>query len=290
MPTSRDEFSTAVKVALAKRAGYLCSNPDCRQLTIGAHYSQEKAAGIGEAAHISAAAERGPRFNSKLLPEERSAIKNGIWLCSSCATLIDKDELSFPERLLREWKGGVEAETKLKLRGGFKGTEPQLIQTPDKRPILEIDFTGASRGRASRNPSYKNPIKAHDQGFSYVEMNDQTIFHWVLHWRYQLVILNNSSYPAFNVKIDNLNHVPFDTFEQLPKINNIPALDKRELKVRYIDGFEGTSREAEEVQKGRYPASFDDRLLLKLTYYNEERKMFTTIVEFKMGKLFNKIQ
>jgi hypothetical protein len=40
---------------------------------------------VGEAAHISAAAPGGKRYDSSLTPEERRAPSNGIWLCELCA-------------------------------------------------------------------------------------------------------------------------------------------------------------------------------------------------------------
>jgi hypothetical protein len=38
---NRDNFRPATKELLAKRAGYLCSNPDCRRLTVGAAMGHE---------------------------------------------------------------------------------------------------------------------------------------------------------------------------------------------------------------------------------------------------------
>jgi hypothetical protein len=35
---------------------------------------------------------------------------NGIWLCQTCAKLVDNDAQRFPADLLREWKAGAEAE------------------------------------------------------------------------------------------------------------------------------------------------------------------------------------
>ncbi|MBR1266367.1 hypothetical protein JQ629_02485 [Bradyrhizobium sp. AUGA SZCCT0222] len=49
--------------------------------------------------------------------EERSDIKNAIWLCQTHAKLIDDDELSFPASLLREWKSTAEQIAALEARG-----------------------------------------------------------------------------------------------------------------------------------------------------------------------------
>jgi len=60
---------------------------------------------IGKAAHITAASENGPRYDSSLSPEQRKSINNGIFLCSNCADMIDKNNgLDFSTDLLKTWK------------------------------------------------------------------------------------------------------------------------------------------------------------------------------------------
>jgi len=106
----RDEFPEGVKRVLAERVGYRCSHPDCRALTSGPHTEPGKRVSVGVAAHITAAAEGGPRYDSNLTPEERKAPENGIWMCQTHGTLVDKDELRFQEPVLREWKTRAEDE------------------------------------------------------------------------------------------------------------------------------------------------------------------------------------
>lgn len=108
MNKNRDDFSQQVKDTLAKRAGYHCSNPDCRKPTIGAQEGGSKSINIGIAAHITAAAPGGPRYNSSMTPEERSSIDNGIWLCSNCSIMIDRDEHKYTVELLKNWKKDAE--------------------------------------------------------------------------------------------------------------------------------------------------------------------------------------
>jgi putative transposase len=67
----RDDFTQAVKEQLAKRAGARCSNPQCRRPTSGPQSQPTGAVNIGVAAHISAAAPQGPRYDPKLTAEER---------------------------------------------------------------------------------------------------------------------------------------------------------------------------------------------------------------------------
>jgi hypothetical protein len=77
----REDFKADVKELLAKRAGMKCSNPNCRRPTSGPQEDPNKALNIGVAAHISAASKRGPRYDSRISPQERRSEANGIWLC-----------------------------------------------------------------------------------------------------------------------------------------------------------------------------------------------------------------
>lgn len=105
----RDEFPAPVKEELAKRVAYLCSNPRCRQSTAGPRSAPSGTVNIGVAAHITAASEGGPRYDGALSRAERRAANNGIWLCQTCAKLIDSDLDRYPVMQLREWKSDAEA-------------------------------------------------------------------------------------------------------------------------------------------------------------------------------------
>jgi hypothetical protein len=111
MTKGRDDFDKPVMDALAKRAAYICSNPDCKALTIAPSTDDDtKFIYIGKAAHITAAAKRGPRFDPNISSEERKSINNGIFLCSNCADMIDKNKgIDFPVELLRKWKNDHES-------------------------------------------------------------------------------------------------------------------------------------------------------------------------------------
>ena len=101
---SRDDFSAEVKRTLAGRVGLRCSNPDCRAATGGPQSDPAGVVNIGVAAHITAAAAGGPRFDEKLSPEERASATNGIWLCQNCAKRIDNDVQRYPADLVQAWK------------------------------------------------------------------------------------------------------------------------------------------------------------------------------------------
>jgi hypothetical protein len=106
----RHEFPKPTVRLLAARVGYHCSNPDCRALTSGPDWTATKEVNVGEAAHITAAAPGGPRYDASLAEDQRRHYDNGIWLCGIHARQIDVDPDRFPVSLLREWKKEAEAE------------------------------------------------------------------------------------------------------------------------------------------------------------------------------------
>lgn len=88
-----NDFPESVKVELAKRVNYRCSICDVQ--TAGPKTGSDKAFTIGKAAHIKAAAPKGPRYDESQTPAERRSIKNGLWGCANCADIIDRDEVAY---------------------------------------------------------------------------------------------------------------------------------------------------------------------------------------------------
>jgi hypothetical protein len=106
--TARDEFPPATRQTVAQRVNYQCSRPGCRAATSGPQSDSRKALNVGVAAHITAAAKGGPRYDPNMTPAERSNIENAIWLCQTCAKLVDNDPARFGAVLLCEWKEKAE--------------------------------------------------------------------------------------------------------------------------------------------------------------------------------------
>ncbi len=115
----RDDFSAATIEVLAKRVGVRCSNPSCRRPTSGPRSDSVKVVNIGVAAHITAAAAGGPRYDATLSEGDRSHPDNGIWLCQNCAKLVDNDLQRFPVEQLHAWKGKSEAQALSALTGAL---------------------------------------------------------------------------------------------------------------------------------------------------------------------------
>lgn len=100
----RENFSSAVVVALRDRVNGFCSNPACGCGTTAPNAEPGRATRIGVAAHIAAASPRGPRYNEDLTIAERSGPENGIWLCQNCARKIDVNWKEYDVDLLLSWK------------------------------------------------------------------------------------------------------------------------------------------------------------------------------------------
>jgi hypothetical protein len=149
MDSNRNEFTNTTKDLLAKRAGQHCSNPYCKQVTSGPHTEDSKAVNVGQAAHIKGANPGSARYNPEMTPTERSEVTNGIWLCSKCATLIDRDEKRFTVDLLYSWKRNHEKEISLQLEG--HGLERGLLEFNLKS--FEIE-SPAARQIALDKPKY----------------------------------------------------------------------------------------------------------------------------------------
>ena len=142
----RDDFPSEVKRNLAARVGYTCSNPDCRALTTGPRDDGVKAVNLGVAAHITSAAEGGPRYNPNLTAEERSNIENGIWLCQNCAHYIDTDLARFTEPLIRAWKLAAEDRARYSLGKSVpSAAEPPLLE-------LHLEIEDIAQATYSRDP------------------------------------------------------------------------------------------------------------------------------------------
>lgn len=100
---SRDNFTQSAIAILYKRSGGKCCR--CGATTFGPVTNNlTKYRNIGQAAHIAAAAPGGPRYDPSMSPEERTSATNGLWLCSNCHDVIDRDVEEFTIQRLREIK------------------------------------------------------------------------------------------------------------------------------------------------------------------------------------------
>lgn len=275
---ARDDFKKVTIDVLPRRVGYLCSNPDCRKSTIGANDVPDKSTSIGIAAHITAASPGGPRYDETLTTEQRTHIDNAIWLCSNCATLIDKDENRYPVELLNEWKLQAEEESTEKLKGEKKTKKTEA-------PFLEADLIWKNGGRYNQGYSSNNPKEVID-GRTVYQVSNRPIIYWQIVWRFNFTIYNNSSFPAYNVSVESIGKEHFTHLDKIKKVNNIQPFQNIDLTAEYSLFFEGTGVEANEIMRHRIPEKIDD-LVLKLKYFDENRDEHFTLLKIVEGELVN---
>jgi hypothetical protein len=99
--------------------------------------AEDKSVNVGEAAHITAAAPGGKRYDASLTPQDRRAPGNGIWLCELCAKLIDTDEARFTVDVLRKWKKDAEERALLDIATAAPGTY--------RRPVVVVELDDEDR-------------------------------------------------------------------------------------------------------------------------------------------------
>lgn len=275
---NRDNFTKQTIDILAKRVGFICSNPGCKKHTVGPNKIEYKATLIGIAAHITAASPGGPRYDENLTIEQRKHISNGIWLCSNCATLIDKDENAFPTMLLQEWKYNAEME----MRNAIFGTLD--IEKPEQQnPFIEADLIQSSGFRANRGYSPRNIEKF---GGNVIPAGGKPIILWELNWRYSFVLHNNSNFPAYNIRIEETSNIRFSSLTILPKVNNLPPLECIDLEAKCIQLIEGDHIEADTLMKEKIPQIIEG-LQLTISYDDENRNTHETIVRIENQELIN---
>lgn len=178
--SSRDNFPVQTKNTLAKRVGWKCSNPACLKPTSGPHSDQNRSVNLGVACHITAAAIGGPRYDGNLSASERANILNGVWLCQTCAKLIDSDERRYSKELLSEWKRDAEFRADSALMdhvSEYLPQPPSALHAPIPR-IAGLTYH-AARTRlleAGWQPSMRHSSHARDpnvqcgNGFTFWEM------------------------------------------------------------------------------------------------------------------------
>lgn len=278
----RDNFTKATVSTLAKRVGYICSNPSCKRHTSGPHEQSDKSTIIGIASHVTAASPLGPRYDSTLSQEERISIDNGIWLCGNCSILIDKDEKRYTVDLLRDWKRDAE-ESMLK--------EIQGYQKPlSKKPFLEVDLFWNGSMRSPRGYSDKNPTEIDENGqlVTIIGAGRKPIIYWELTWKLGLEIHNNSSHPAYNIKIESIGDVHFTKLSQLRPINNLPPFKSFEIKASYQQYIESIHTVADEILSYKIPQNLEG-LKLQITYLDEDRNPHISFVKILDNRVINSL-
>ncbi|MEO9779150.1 hypothetical protein [Sedimentitalea sp.] len=135
--SNRDNFTPKTKLQIAKRSGWICSDPECMRPTVGATSDGDGEIMLGEASHICAAAPGGPRYDAGMSEAERRSAKNGIWMCKLHAKSVDSDDAKFTVELLRCWKKQAEEHSHRNVLYN-DATRPARISTNDLANRLHV--------------------------------------------------------------------------------------------------------------------------------------------------------
>jgi hypothetical protein len=112
---------------------------------------------FGEAAHITAASPNGPRYDPTLTSEQRSSIENGIFLCPTCAKMIDLDPIKYNAEKLRQWKLDAEERQCRDVTGDSNQPDKNMIQP--KQTSLPSKPVPKSPSNPSSKPFSKRLLK-----------------------------------------------------------------------------------------------------------------------------------
>lgn len=258
---NRDDFAKSTVDTLAKRVGYFCSNPKCKKPTSGPNANEQKHTSIGVAAHISAAAPGGPRYDEDISADDRKHINNGIWLCNNCATLIDKDEKSYPREQLKVWKYQAELDMKNAI-----SSQPSALLNSANAPILEADLLERGSSRFTK-------------GFGGTHVYE-------LNWRFLFVIYNNSNFPAYNLQIKLEGNTDGFRIGSLNRVNNLPAHASVDLEAQSTMDFQGDYFEADNLTTQPVPNHIRD-LRIIISYKDDARFEHKMAVTFTDGNIVN---
>lgn len=148
---AQPEFSKTVRMSLAQRALYICSNPDCRTMTISLTGDDPPAALYkGRAVAICSTVENGLRYDPRMNGNQRKAIDNAIFLCNKCADVIHHRSkgAGYTADVLRDWKLQHKkwVRTQLNLRP-HATVQLTLVQSPPRRAKEDTRALAAVRKR-----------------------------------------------------------------------------------------------------------------------------------------------
>uniref|UniRef100_A0A1X7UD46 Uncharacterized protein n=1 Tax=Amphimedon queenslandica TaxID=400682 RepID=A0A1X7UD46_AMPQE len=171
----RDDFTKKTVELLSRRSGGRCSMCGCN--TWGPNDKPYSYTNIGKAAHITAAAEGGPRYDSKMDSEMRSSVKNGLWLCSNCHDIVDRNPDLYSVKYLKELKSGAEERARREIgvanKAKMGGTSKDSVSVGvSAGAILEIRKLKAQLGQYHVHPPTSSQLKSLLVQLDFVDFGD----------------------------------------------------------------------------------------------------------------------
>jgi hypothetical protein len=145
---------------------------------------------------------------------------------------------------------------------------------------------------SSRSPhgySSKNPTETDEDGnlITVIGAGVKPIIFWEIGWRFDLVLHNNSSYPAYNIKIESIGDASFSFLGKLDTINNLRPLDNIKLKAEFRQHIEDVHTVADAIMAHKIPQNLE-KLILQITYFSEDRSnKHQTLFKIENNKVIN---
>lgn len=155
------------------------------------------------------------------------------------------------------------------------------------RPKIQMDLISHVVGRLPRGLSNKNPVDI-EGGRAVINIGAgiEPIMHWHINWRFEIRVYNNSSFPAFNVKIESIGESHFSSLEELRPVNNVKPFEFITLLATFSQNIESVHTEADELMKKKIPLGLDG-LLLKITYLDEDENEYSSYMKIEGGTTMN---
>lgn len=275
------DFNQKTIDTLAKRAAFICSNPDCRVSTVGPNSDPKKSTVIGEAAHIFGARPKSKRYRSKMTDVARAEITNAIWLCRNCHKLIDTDENKYSNEILFSWREEHEKYTQCELGSAseriqfeqenlksllFKDYSPSIRRIVIDKPSGWEWRLSAELMRYLNQPVFRKMDDLREELYIKPQkyINEEEVFDWVREW---LAEASNMLSPAVGL------------IEKLNKSWGKPGEEGNEEEILHItclirDHLEQIVLCEEKVYFVNYPEEFDKVFdLLKNTLGSQAKKL-----------------
>jgi len=186
----------------------------------------------------------------------------------------------------------------LYLTNNYLGTEIQekdiqniadVINSRERRKsYLELNLVWISSQRSPNGFSHKNPKTIDEDGREVVLIGgvNTPIIHWELYWNFDLILVNNSSQSAINIKIESIGEAHFYLLEQLNAINNLKPYDQIKIKASFRQSVEDVYTVADDIIAKKIPANLEG-LKLKVSYSDEDRYEYVTIFEIQNNQTIN---
>ena len=188
-----NDFTESTRRKLRDRVANLCSKPECRKNTVAANLETiDNRTIIGEAAHICAASSGGPRFDQEMTAKDIKSFENGIWLCSICHKIIDREPKTYPVEMLKDWK--IKAEKYASQSLGMKYRTDEDIKESQQSLLSVMQLSSINNALSNVHGSVVQTLEVLDDRLKLsTKFDDETTI-------YKVEPRNGSYVPTISIK------------------------------------------------------------------------------------------